>query len=59
MVTQPMNTKNIFEDFLEDGRLTEPNNEKIYKLRDAIEYSKKIGRTLTSEEMLLFEICKK
>ena len=39
------------EDSLSDGRLTEPSDGKKYRLREAILYSKKLGRPLTDEEM--------
>jgi len=59
MVIKSKDVKTIFEDFLVDGRLTEPNSEIKYRLREAIEYSNKIGRLLTPEEMSLFEVSEK
>ena len=41
---------------MQDGRLTEPSDGKIYKLREAILASKKLGRPLTKEEMEEFEV---
>lgn len=41
---------------MKDGRLTEPSDGKIYKLREAILVSKKLGRPLTAEEMKQFEV---
>ena len=41
---------------MQDGRLTEPSDGKIYKLREAILASKKLGRPLTKEEMEKFEV---
>lgn len=41
---------------MKDGRLTEPSDGKIYKLREAILASKKLGRPLTKEEMKHFEV---
>ena len=39
-----------------DGRLTAPSNGKIYRLREAILLSKRLGRPLTDEEMKEFEV---
>lgn len=38
------------------GRLTEPSDRKIYRLREAILASKQLGRPLTKEEMKKYEI---
>lgn len=49
---------NNFEHFGEamtDGRLTTPSNGKVYRLREAILQSKKLGRPLTEEEMKKYE----
>jgi hypothetical protein len=46
---------NFGEDMI-DGRLTEPSDGKIYRLREAILVSKQLGRPLTSEEMKQFEV---
>lgn len=54
-----INTSNYLDEFgtrMQDGRLTEPSDGKIYKLREAILASKKLGRPLTKEEMKRFEI---
>ena len=40
---------------MNDGRLTFPT-EKIYRIKDAINLSKKLGRPLTDEEMKTFEL---
>lgn len=45
-----------FGEAMIDGRLTESSNPKVYRLRDAIAMTKKIGRTLTDEEMRKFEV---
>ena len=39
-----------------DGRLTEPSDGKIYRLREAIAEVKRLGRTLTDDEMKRFEV---
>lgn len=39
-----------------DGRLTEPFSGKMYRIREAILLSKRLGRPLTDEEMAQFEI---
>ena len=39
-----------------DGRLTEPSDGKIYRLREAIDEVKRLGRTLTDDEMKCFEV---
>lgn len=41
-----------------DGRMTEESDGKVYLLRDAIMYSKILGRELTDEEMKKFEVKK-
>lgn len=46
----------FFGEAMKDGRLTEPSTGKAYRLREAILYSKKLGRPLTEEEMRTFEI---
>ena len=46
---------NDFGEMMNDGRMTEESDGKIYKLREAIMYSKLLGRELTSEEMKNFE----
>lgn len=48
------NTKS-FEDVMQDGRLTEPSDGKIYRLREAIMLTKVLGRELTKDEMSKFE----
>ena len=47
---------NDFGNEMPDGRMTEESNGKIYKLRDAIMYSRILGRELTDEEMKEFEV---
>ena len=39
-----------------DSRLTEPSDGKVYRLRDAILLSKRLGRPLTQDEMEQFVI---
>ncbi len=39
-----------------DGRLTEPSDGKVYRLREAILLSKQLGRPLTQEEIKQFEV---
>ena len=38
-----------------DGRLTVPSDGKVYRLREAIAEVKRLGRTLTDDEMKHFE----
>lgn len=45
-----------FGEAMPDGRLTEPSDVKVYRLREAIALSKRIGRPLTEEEMKEFVI---
>lgn len=45
-----------FGEEMQDGRLTEPSDGKKYRLREAILYSKRLGRPLTDEEMSQFEV---
>ena len=47
-----------FGEAMPDGRLTETSGGKIYRLRDAIEETKRLGRTLTVKEMQKYEIKK-
>ena len=47
---------NRFGEAMKDGRLTEPSNGKVYRLREAILLSKRLGRPLTDEEMKKFEV---
>lgn len=47
---------NDFGNEMPDGRMTEESNGKIYKLRDAIMYSRILGRELTDDEMKEFEV---
>lgn len=51
-----INKMDCFGDAMLDGRLTAPSGNKVYRLREAILYSKKLGRPLTEEEMKQFEI---
>lgn len=44
-----------FGEVMPDGRLTEPSDCKVYRLREAIFLSKKLGRPLTEAEMQQFE----
>lgn len=45
-----------FGEMMADGGLTCPSNGKIYRLREAILLSQKLGRPLSEEEMEQFEI---
>ena len=48
-----------FEQFgekMSDGRMTEVSNGKVYRLREAILLSKRLGRPLTENEMKQFEV---
>lgn len=47
---------NSFGSEMRDGRMTEESDGKIYKLREAIMYSRILGRELTDEEMKKFEV---
>ena len=47
---------NYLGETMRDGRLTEPSAGKAYRLREAILYSKRLGRPLTEDEMRTFEI---
>lgn len=47
---------NSFGDMMRDGRMTEKSNGKVYRLREAIMYSKMIGRELTDDEIMKFEL---
>ncbi len=42
------------EYYATDGRLCEPSNDKLYRMRDAIALCEKLGRPLTNEEMEQF-----
>ena len=52
--TKVNNNFNDFGSEIEDTRLTEKSDGTIYRLREAICYSKLIGRELTDEEMKRF-----
>ena len=39
-----------------DGRLTMPSEGKVYRLREAILLSKKLGRLLSEEEMKQYDM---
>lgn len=45
-----------FGEKMSDGRLTEPSDGKVYRLREAILFSKRLGRPLTQEEIKQFEV---
>lgn len=45
-----------FGEKMSDGRLTEPSDGKVYRLREAILLSKQLGRPLTQEEIEQFEV---
>ena len=48
---------NQFGEAMNDGMLTEVSNDNVYRLREAIVFSEKLGRPLTEEELKDFEIC--
>lgn len=45
-----------FGEAMTDGRLTVPSDGKVYRLREAILLSKRLGRPLSQEEMKKFEV---
>jgi len=45
-----------FGEAMSDGRLTMPSDKKVYRLREAILMSKRLGRPLAEEEMKKYEI---
>lgn len=45
-----------FGEAMPDSRLTAPSDGKLYRLREAIFLSKRLGRPLTKAEMAQFEI---
>ena len=45
-----------FGEDMPDSRLTEPSDGKVFMLREAILLSKRLGRSLTKEEMKKFTI---
>ena len=45
-----------FGEAMSDGRLTVHSDKKVYRLREAILQSKKLGRPLTDDEMKQYEI---
>ena len=45
-----------FGEAMPDGRLTAPSEHKVYRLREAILESRKLGRPLTENEMKQFEV---
>ena len=45
-----------FGEEMPDSRLTEPSDGKVYRLREAILLSKRLGRPLTTDEMEQFEV---
>ena len=47
---------NHFGEAMPDGCLTAPSKHKVYRLREAILESKKLGRPLTENEMKQFEV---
>lgn len=51
-----INQMDHFGEAMPDGRLTAPSGHKVYRLREAILESKKLGRPLTESEMSLFEV---
>ena len=51
-----INKMNHFGEAMPDGRLTAPSENKVYRLREAILQSRKLGRPLTESEMKQFEV---
>ncbi len=49
------NDYNRFGDDMKDGRMTENSDLKVYRLREAINLSRQLGRPLTDDEMKTFE----
>ena len=45
-----------FGESMPDSRLTEPSDGKVYRLREAILLSKRLGRPLTKDEMEQFVV---
>lgn len=45
-----------FGEAMPDGCLTAPSENKVYRLREAILQSRKLGRPLTESEMRQFEV---
>ena len=45
-----------FGEAMPDGRLTVPSEHKVYRLREAILETRKLGRPLTENEMKQFEV---
>lgn len=62
MIVAERKSKTVMDKFdrfgqvMPDGRLTAPSDGKVYRLREAILLSKKLGRPLSSEEMKQFEV---
>ena len=46
----------FFGEAMPDGRLTEPSDDRTYRLRETIALSKRLGRPLTDEELKEFEV---
>ena len=46
----------LFGTEMPDGRLTEPSDGRVIRLRDAIALSEKLGRQLTPEEVEQFYV---
>lgn len=51
-----INKMDRFGEAMPDGRLTAPSENKVYRLREAILQSRKLGRPLTESEMKQFEV---
>ena len=52
----PIRSSKGLEWGMADGRLTESSDGKVYRLREAIAEVKRLGRTLTDDEMKRFEV---
>ena len=56
IIAPSQNPFDRFGEEMPDGRLTEHSDGKQYRLRDAIMYSRQLGRPLTENEMKRFEV---
>ena len=53
---EELNSALRFGNEMPDSRLTEPSDGKVYRLREAILLSKRLGRPLTQDEMEQFVV---
>lgn len=56
IITKSVDNGMKFGEEMPDSRLTEKSNGKVYRLKEAILYSKRLGRPLSEEEMKQFEL---